>query len=78
MDPEERKLLEETHRLARENNHLLKAVRRYHWIGFMVKVLIWSSLILLPLYFYQSFLAPVLPASFDFQNLIESYQVGQE
>ncbi len=59
MDPETKKLLEETHALARDNHQMLRAIRRDHWIGVITKVVIWAVLLLLPLYLYQQYLQPI-------------------
>ncbi len=77
MDPDIKRLLEEIRTLEKENHHILKALRRYQWYGFIWKILLWTSLIVIPIYFYQSFIAPVTPSFLDFGNLLESYQAGQ-
>ncbi|HUQ30114.1 MAG TPA: hypothetical protein VM103_01190 [Candidatus Paceibacterota bacterium] len=59
MTPEEKKLLEETLSLSRENNRMLHALRRSAWIGFIWKVLLWAGFILVPLYLYQQYLGPI-------------------
>ena len=93
MDPEIKHLLEETHALARENNRILRAIRRSQWIGFIFKLIIWAIVLLLPLYLYQHYLQPLfgsissgvtpsgpfgIPTSADIQKLINSYKSGQQ
>ena len=66
MDPELKRLLEETHALAKDNHRILRAIRRDHWIGLAGKVLFWIIVLALPLYFYQQYLQPLVntfPAS---------------
>ena len=58
MDPELKRLLEETHALAKDNNRILHAIRRERWIGLIFNILVWTSLIVLPLYYYQTYLQP--------------------
>ena len=77
MDPEIKRLLEEIRELERENHHLLRSMRRWQWYGVAWKVLLWAGLIIVPIYLYQTFFAPVLPSFLDFGNLLESYQAGQ-
>lgn len=90
MDPEVKKLLEETHALARDSHRMLRAIRRAQLVGFVGKVVIWIIVLLLPLYLYQRYLEPIvsqvapagtsgtglfgLPTTADLQKLIESYQ----
>ena len=89
MDPELRRTLDEVHALAKENNRILRAIRRSQWLGFFFKIIIWAIIILLPLYLYQLYLQPLinkvssgasttsnflgLPTSTDVQKLINSY-----
>ena len=60
MDPELKRLLEETHALARENHRILRAIRRDQWFGFVGKIIIWIIVLLLPLYLYQQYLQPIV------------------
>ncbi len=45
MDPEERKLLEETHRLAEENNGMLRSIKRSMRISSIVRGIYWLFII---------------------------------
>jgi hypothetical protein len=58
MDPEMKKLLEETHALARDNHQMLRAIRRDQWLGFIGRIIIWVIVLALPLYLYQQYLQP--------------------
>ncbi|MBI3572429.1 hypothetical protein HY091_02785 [Candidatus Kaiserbacteria bacterium] len=90
MDPETKKLLEETHALAKENHRMLSAIRRDQWFNFFGKIIIWAIVLLLPIYLYHQYLAPIvakiappgtttgglfgLPSSAELQKLIDSYK----
>lgn len=58
MDPELKKLLEETHALAKDNHDMLRAIRRDQWLGFFGRILVWIIVLALPLYLYQQYLQP--------------------
>lgn len=60
MDPESKRLLEQNLTLAKENNHMLRAMRRNMWYGIIWRVIVWTVFILLPLYFYQEYLSPTV------------------
>lgn len=67
-------LLRESIEITRENNRLLKAMRRDALIGGIVKVLIWGVLIGGSLYFSLRYLEPLLT---PMQTLQESGQAEQ-
>ena len=60
MYPELKRLLEETHALAKENHRMLRAIRRDQWFGLIGKIIIWIIVLLLPLYLYQQYLQPIV------------------
>ncbi len=60
MDPELKKLLEETHALAKDNHQMLRAIRRDQWLGFIGRVIVWVIVLALPLYLYQQYLQPLV------------------
>lgn len=60
MDPEMRKLLEETHALAKDNHQMLRAIRRGQWLGFFGKIIVWAIVLALPFYLYQQYLQPLV------------------
>ena len=60
MDPELKRELTEVHALAKDNNRMLRAIRRDQWIGFVGKIIIWAIVLLLPLYLYQQYLQPIV------------------
>ena len=59
MDPELKRMLEETKALAKDNHRMLRAIRRGQWIGFFTKIAFWVLIILVPLYFYQEHVVPL-------------------
>jgi hypothetical protein len=86
MTPEDgnlRDLLEENIELARENNKILKAMRRDALIGGLLKTIIWVVLLLVSIYFTIQYLDPLI-SSFtgatngmdpeDFKAIIDLYQ----
>jgi hypothetical protein len=88
MDPELKRLLQETRALAAENLQVSKALRRAQIWGFLGKLVIWAIVLLLPLYLYQTYLMPIVskfapstsspgifgvPSSAELQKLIDSY-----
>ncbi len=60
MDPELKRLLEETNALAKDNHRMLRAIRRDQWIGFIAKVVFWIIVLALPLYLYQQYITPFI------------------
>lgn len=92
MDPEVRRHLEEIHALTKDNHRILKAMRRDFWIGVFMKLAFWAAVILLPIYFYQQYVGPLVeqyrenpgsaqtlfgfPSSAEIQKLIDSYKAG--
>ncbi|MHB1769952.1 MAG: hypothetical protein ACYCPH_02650 [Minisyncoccota bacterium] len=60
MDPELKRTLDEIHALAKENHHMLRAIRRDQWLGLIGKVIVWIIVLLLPLYLYQQYLQPIV------------------
>ena len=59
MNPEEKRLLEETHALAKDNHHLLRAVRRHQLIAAFWRIALWAAVVLATLYAYQFYLRPL-------------------
>lgn len=60
MDPELKRMLDETHALAKDNHRMLRALRRYQIMGFFGKIVIWAIVLVLPLYLYQQYLGPLI------------------
>lgn len=59
MNPEERSLLQQTYELAKENNQILRGIRRTGRIGTILKVCYWAVIILISLGAYV-FIQPYL------------------
>jgi hypothetical protein len=60
MDPEIRRLLEETKALTKDNHRMLRAIRRDQWFGFIAKIIIWAFVLALPIYLYRQYLEPIV------------------
>ena len=60
MDPELKRMLDETHALVKDNHRMLRALRRYQIMGFFGKIVIWAIVLALPLYLYQQYLGPLV------------------
>ncbi|MDE1919195.1 MAG: hypothetical protein KGH56_00675 [Patescibacteria group bacterium] len=60
MDPELKRMLDETHALVKDNHRMLRAIRRDQWIGLIGKIIIWAIVLALPLYLYQQYLGPLV------------------
>lgn len=53
-------LLEENIAVTRENNRLLRELRRNALLGFIARIVIWLILLGVPLLFISSYLAPII------------------
>ncbi len=53
-------MLQETYRLAKENNRMLHAMRRNAFWGGLLKFIIYAALLIAPLWLYANYLAPVM------------------
>src|SRR4051812_46184310 len=56
MDPDDKKMLIETHRLALENNKMLHRMRRAVWVRMVVWLIIYGAVIAAPIWFYMTYL----------------------
>lgn len=73
MDPEDRKLLEETLELARENNQMLKKVRsvqKHAMLWSVLKWIIWIGIAFGSFYFLQ----PYVDRLMDLYNQVQGAQ----
>ncbi len=57
MEPEQERLLKETHRLAQENNKMLRSMRRQAWLGRLVTLIFYAALIGGPIWFYFAYMS---------------------
>ena len=60
MDPELKRLLEETHALAKDNHQMLRAIRRHQWYSFITTIVFWAVVLVTPIYLYQQYLQPLI------------------
>ena len=74
MDDLDRSQLDQLLRLTKENNHMLRSMRRNAWVGGIFKLLMWAAFILIPLWLYMQYLAPVMTSM---MNAVESVQQMQ-
>lgn len=72
MDPEEKKLLEETYKMARENNAMLHSSRRWAFIHGIIKWTIYALMIGFPLYYLINNVLPMLNSGVDKLNQVQS------
>ena len=63
--------LNEIFRLTKENNKMLHAMRRNAWLGGIFKLLIWVAFILIPVWLYIQYLAPIM------EQMLKTYQQVQ-
>jgi len=63
MEHDKEDLLERTYKLAKENNHMLHAMRRNAFWGFLFRLLIWALVLGVPIWFYIQFVHPVLQST---------------
>lgn len=74
-----KELLEETLHIAKENHHLLKAMRRDAWIGAIFKIVIWLVVIGISVYVSLTFIEPLIGGAKAespdvFKTLLDLYQ----
>ena len=62
-EPSHDELLQETYKLARDNNRMLHAMRRNSFVGGIFKLVMYALFIGVPLWFFATYLYPVLDSS---------------
>ena len=60
MESSNNQTQEEIYRLVKENNKMLHGMRRNAFLGGAFKVIFWIALIIAPIWFYQTYLSPVV------------------
>lgn len=55
-------LLEETIAVTRENNRLIREMRRNAILGFVARIVVWLIVLGVPLFFLSSYLGPIIEA----------------
>ncbi len=71
MTPEERELLKETAKLTKENNKILRGIRRNARFATIMRIIYWTIIIgglVLSYYAIQPFIAPMIKGYSDIQN----------
>lgn len=89
MDPEIRRLLEESLAIEKDNNAILRSMRHHQWMSFLTSVIFWVVIVALPLYLYRQYMQPIfdrfttngtntgtfgIPTSAELQKLLGSFQ----
>ena len=62
MDPNVQKF-EEIHRLVKENNRMLHAMRRNAFFGGIIRLLIWAVALGIPVWLFFTYLFPILEST---------------
>ena len=57
MEPDQVHLLQETYKLALDNNRMLRAQRRQAWIGRIITIVIYAAAIGVPIWFYLTYIS---------------------
>jgi uncharacterized membrane protein YedE/YeeE len=73
MDPEVKRLIEETRAFAKENHDMLRAMRRNAWLGLIFQIVFWLVIIFAPVYFLLPYLG-AMPSAAELQELLKAYQ----
>jgi hypothetical protein len=63
--------LDELVRLTKENNRMLHAMRRNAFLGGLFKFILWAAFIIIPLWLYMQYLAPVMTSMMDTMEQIQ-------
>lgn len=63
--------LEEIYRLTKDNNRMLHAMRRNALWGGLIKFVIYAALIIVPLWLYLTYLAPVIDQMLETMNQLQ-------
>jgi hypothetical protein len=77
MTPEERSLLERTHKLAEENNEILRSIRRTNRFSMAFRILYWAVIIVVSFgayYFIQPYVETMLGAYEQVQSGLSGLQ----
>ncbi len=57
---EHEEMLKETYRLTQDNNRMLRSMRRHAFWGGIVRMVIYAALLLIPVWFYFTYMAPIV------------------
>ena len=72
MDDLDRTQLEQIFKLTKENNRMLHSMRRNAFLGGLFKLILWSGFIILPIWLYMQYLAPVVNSTLDAMQQVQS------
>ncbi|HEY4526592.1 MAG TPA: hypothetical protein VJK53_01970 [Candidatus Paceibacterota bacterium] len=70
-EPSHDELLQETYKLARDNNRMLHAMRRNSFIGSIFKLIMYVVFVGVPLWFFATYLYPVLNNAMSTLNQVQ-------
>ena len=70
--------LDELVRLTKENNRMLHAMRRNAFLGGLIKFAVWAAFIIIPLWLYMQYLAPVMQSMMDTMEQIQGTRASAE
>ena len=71
MVPDREDLLQETYKIARDNNRMLHAMRRNAFVGGLIKFVIYAVLIIAPLWFFAKYVSPILNSAVSTLNQVQ-------
>ena len=63
--------LDDLLRLTRENNRMLHAMRRNAFIGGLLRFVVWVALLVIPLWLYMHYVAPVMESTLNAMQQIQ-------
>ncbi|MFZ2555277.1 MAG: hypothetical protein WAZ27_01605 [Minisyncoccia bacterium] len=63
--------LTEILRLTKENNRMLHKMRRNAFLGSILKLVLWLAFLIIPLWLYMQYLAPVMTSMMDTMNQMQ-------
>ena len=75
MTPQDSELLHETYRLSLENNKLLHKMRRNAFWGGIIRMIVYAALLAAPIWFYLSYLAPIVDKMFTEMQQLQGTSV---
>ncbi len=63
--------LAEILRLTKENNRMLHKMRRNAFLGSILKFIVWAAFVIIPLWLYMQYLAPVMTSMIETMNQVQ-------
>ncbi len=58
-------MLEETYKLAKDNNKMLRRMRRAAWFSSILKLIFWAAIIGIPAWLYYEYAGPIVGQLMD-------------